>query len=246
MSKNMMENAAENLISNIVETVSDAIQHQTSKPEQNRTSARVKRLFGRQETIHRIFGGGQSADLLLWRNKKISSSVLTGATAIWVLFEWLNYHFLTMFAFALFVIMLVQFGWSNISIVLNRSTTQVPRVAIPQDVFVNVATSLGAQINQFLNYIQDVACERNLRQFLVVTASLWAAAIVGTWCNFLTVIYVGFVCAHTLPVLYEKYEDEIDEFLYKLLGQVQDRYSKVDVSVLGKLSKGNLKSKKDD
>lgn len=24
-----------------------------------------------------------------------------------------------------------------------------------------------------------------------VAASLWAAAIVGTWCNFLTVIYVG-------------------------------------------------------
>ncbi|KAG6526790.1 reticulon-like protein B8 [Zingiber officinale] len=246
MSKNM-ENVAENLIHNIVETVTDTIQHQTSNPEeQNRTSARVKKLFGRQKTIHRIFGGGQSADLLLWRNKKISSSVLTCATAIWVLFEWLNYHFLTFLAFALFVIMLVQFGWSNISVVLNRSTTQVPRVAIPQDVFVNVATSLGAQINQFLNYIQDVACERNLRQFLVVAASLWAAAIVGTWCNFLTVIYVGFVCAHTLPVVYEKYEDEIDEFLYKLLGQVQDRYSKVDVSVLSKLSRGNLKSKKGD
>lgn len=59
MSKNM-EKAAESLINNIVETVTDTIQHPTSKTEElNRTSARVKRLFGRQKTIHRIFGGGQ-------------------------------------------------------------------------------------------------------------------------------------------------------------------------------------------
>lgn len=55
-----MENAAENLINNIVETVSNAIQHQKSNPEeQNKTSVRAKRLFGRQNTIHKIFGGGQ-------------------------------------------------------------------------------------------------------------------------------------------------------------------------------------------
>ncbi|QCD87819.1 Reticulon [Vigna unguiculata] len=31
-----------------------------------------------------------------WRNKKISASVLGGATAAWVLFELLEYHFLTL------------------------------------------------------------------------------------------------------------------------------------------------------
>lgn len=61
-----------------------------------------------------------AADVLLWRNKKISASVLTGATVAWVLFEWLNYHFLTLFCFALVLGMLVQFLWSNASSLLNR------------------------------------------------------------------------------------------------------------------------------
>ncbi|RRT38172.1 hypothetical protein BHM03_00036808 [Ensete ventricosum] len=242
-----MEHAAGNVLNNIMETIADSVQqHKPEFEEQNTASARVRRLFGRQKTIHKILGGGQSADVLLWRNKKISSSVLTSATVIWVLFEWLNYHFLTLIAFALFLGMLVQFAWSTASVVLNRSTSQVPRLVIPDDLFADVAVSLGAQINQFLGFIQDVACERNLKQFIVVVASLWAAAIIGTWCNLLTVVYVGFVCAHTLPILYEKYQDQIDDFLYNLLGQFQNHYSKLDASVLSKLSKGNLRSKKND
>lgn len=59
-------------------------------------------------------------------------------------------------------------------------------------------------------------------------------------------IGAGFVCSQTLPILYEKYEDQIDGFLYNLLGQFQNHYSKLDVSVLSKLSKGNLRSKKND
>ena len=35
-----------------------------------------------------------NADLFLWRNKKISVGVLAGATAIWLLFEVLEYHLL--------------------------------------------------------------------------------------------------------------------------------------------------------
>ncbi|KAG6493887.1 hypothetical protein ZIOFF_048890 [Zingiber officinale] len=107
-----MENAAEN----IVARVSNAIQHQKPNPEeQNKTSVLAKKLFGRQNTFHKIFGGGQcmSHDI---HNLFIYNSC-----------------------------------------------------RYPEGIFVNIATSLGAQINQFLVYVQDVACERNLRQFLVVS-----------------------------------------------------------------------------
>jgi hypothetical protein len=60
-----------------------------------------------------------AADVLLWRNKKISSSVLAVATAIWVFFEWLDYHFLTIISFALVLGMVGQFVWSNFSNMLN-------------------------------------------------------------------------------------------------------------------------------
>lgn len=62
-----------------------------------------------------------AADVLLWRNKKISASVLTSATVIWILFEWLNYNFLTLVSFALIFGMLAQFVLKNASGILNRS-----------------------------------------------------------------------------------------------------------------------------
>ncbi|RZS03356.1 hypothetical protein BHM03_00033532 [Ensete ventricosum] len=56
------------------------------------------RLFSRERPVHQVLGSGRSndrrnslfpflipADVMLWRNKKISAGVLTGGTAIWAL-----------------------------------------------------------------------------------------------------------------------------------------------------------------
>jgi hypothetical protein len=52
--------------------------------------------------------------VLLWRNKKISSSVLAAATAVWVFFKWLGYHFLTIACFVLALGMAAQFALSTV------------------------------------------------------------------------------------------------------------------------------------
>ncbi|XP_072958541.1 reticulon-like protein B8 isoform X2 [Typha angustifolia] len=237
------DNAAEKVFDNIMEAIADSIpkkKEASSSDEQDTVSAQMNRLFGRQKSVHKILGGGKSADVLLWRNKKMSSSILTGATATWVLFEWLNYHFLTLMCFILVIGMLIQFGWSNASGILNWSS-EVPRLQLPDELFVNIAVAIGAQINQFLGLIQDISCGRNLKQFLIVVVSLWAAAVIGSWCNFLTLLYIGFMSAHTLPVFYEKYEDQVDELFYNLIGLIQSQYSKLDKSLLSKIPKGTLK-----
>lgn len=47
-----------------------------------------------------------AADMLLWRNKKVSASVLSSAAAVWILFEWINYNFPTRVSFFLIIGML--------------------------------------------------------------------------------------------------------------------------------------------
>lgn len=239
---------AENLIESLVDTFVDK---QKSVPffehgKSDSPSSQINRLFGRQKPIHHILGGGKSADVLLWRNKKISASVLTSATIVWVLFEWLNYNFLTILCFGLVLVMLGQFLWSNASGMLNSSPSNVPRLVLPEELFVNIATTVGGEVNRGLRFLQDVACGGNLKQFLIVVGSLFAGAVIGSWCNFISVIYIGFVAAHTLPVLYEKYEDEVDNFVSKVLDQMQNRYRNLDTSVLGNISKGKFKGKKHD
>lgn len=54
-----------------------------------------------------------AADLLLWRDKKLSAGVLSGATAIWILFDVLEYHLLTLVCHGLILGLVGLFLWSN-------------------------------------------------------------------------------------------------------------------------------------
>ncbi|PNY11320.1 reticulon-like protein B8 [Trifolium pratense] len=210
----------------------------------NSMTSQFNKLFGREKPVHHILGGGKSADVLLWRNKKISASVLTAATAIWVLFEWLNYNFLSLLFLALVLVLSVQFLWTNASTMFSRKPSKAPRLVLPEDLFANIATAVGTEVNRGLRVLQNVSCGGNLKQFVLAVVGLWAGAVLGSWCNFLTVMYIGFVAAHTLPVLYEKYDDQIDNFVYKVIDQMQTQYKKVDSGLLSKIPKGNIKEKK--
>ncbi|CAL1394204.1 unnamed protein product [Linum trigynum] len=241
---------AEDILTNLVETFGENIPKQKSgsffEEERDKATAQFNKLFGRQKPIHHVLGGGKSADVLLWRNKKISASVLGSATAMWVLFEWLNYHFLTLLCLALVLGMLVQFLWRNVSGLLNQSSSKVPRLVLPEELFVSIGKSVGAEVNRALLLLQNISCGGNLKHFLVAVGSLWVAAVIGSWFNFVTVLYIGFVGAHTLPVLYEKYEDQVDDFVYKVFEQLRGHYSKLDMSLLSKIPKGKHKGKKDE
>ncbi|WVZ61846.1 hypothetical protein U9M48_011656 [Paspalum notatum var. saurae] len=248
------ENAAGNLMSNIMETIAENLPNQKSvrfDDGEGSIADQAKKLFGGQgqqqssscrakKSIHHVLGGGKPADVLLWRNKKISTSVLGVATLVWVFIEWLDYHLLTIASFLLVLGMAVQFAWATFAAMLNGSkASSVPRVELPEELFASVGTAVGAQVNKGLCFLQDVSCGRDLKQFLMVIAAFFAAAVIGSWCNFLTVIYIGFVCAHTLPVLYERYQDQVDDFLYNMLGLLQNQYQKLDKGVLSKVPKGS-------
>ncbi|KAL0405175.1 UNVERIFIED_CONTAM: Reticulon-like protein B8 [Sesamum latifolium] len=240
---------AESLMNNIMDTLSDSVSKHKNvsffeEDKSDSVTTQLNRLFGRQKPVHHILGGGKSADVLLWRNKKISASVLTGATVIWVLFEWLEYNFLTFLCFALVMGLIAQFVWKNASGILNSSPSKVPRLVLPEDVFVNAGKLIGSEVNRGLSFLQNVACEGNIKQFLAVVGSLLAAAIIGSWCNFLTMLYIGFVAAHTLPILYERYEDQVDGFVYNVLDQLQHNYRKLDKGVLSRIPKASFRGKK--
>ncbi|KAK4278916.1 hypothetical protein QN277_016691 [Acacia crassicarpa] len=213
--------SAENLLNNFMDTLAEKWKPVFEGESSNSLNTQFRRLFGRQKPVHHLLGGGKSADILLWRDKKISASVLTSATSIW-------------------------FIWSNASGYSSSMPTEVPRLALPEDFFVNIATTAGAEVNRGLRFLQDVSCGGNLKQFLVVVGSLMAAAMIGGWCNFITVIYIGFVAAHTLPVLYEKHEDEVDNFVYKVLDEMKNRFGGLDAGLLSRISKSKLKGKKHD
>lgn len=53
-----------------------------------------------------------------------------------------------------------------------------------------------------------------------------------------------FVLLHTVPFLYEKYEDRVDPFAEKAIAEFKKQYAVFDEKVLRQIPKGPLKAKK--
>ncbi|XP_015961873.1 reticulon-like protein B3 [Arachis duranensis] len=208
--------------------------------------ARVFRLFGREKPLHSVFGAGKPADVLLWRNKKISAGLLGGATAVWVLFELLECHLLTLVCHISILVLAILFLWSNVHTFIHKAPPRIPQGHLPEEPFLQVVSALRIEINRGLTSLRDIASGRDLKKFLVVIAGLWILSIVGSWGNFLTLFYITFVLLHTVPVLYEKYEDKIDPFAEKATIEIKKQYSVFDAKVLSKIPRGPFKGKKLD
>ena len=54
----------------------------------------------------------------------------------------------------------------------------------------------------------------------------------------------AFILLHTVPVLYEKYEDQVDSFGEKAMIDIKKQYAVFDAKVLSKIPRGPLKDKK--
>ncbi|XP_058223727.1 reticulon-like protein B2 [Rhododendron vialii] len=202
------------------------------------------RLFGRETPLHKVLGGGKPADVFLWRDKKISAGVLGGATAIWVLFDVLEYHFLTLVCHALILGLAMLFLWSNASTFINKSPPRIPEVHIPEEPVLEFASALRIEINRAFGILRETASGKDLKMFLSVIAGLWFLSIVGSCCSFLTLFYIAFFLLHTVPVLYEKYEDQVDAFSEKATMEIKKQYAVFDEKVLSKIPRGRFKDKK--
>lgn len=206
--------------------------------------AKIYRLFGREKPVHKVFGGGKPADIFLWRDKKVSAGVLGFATAIWVFFELLEYHLLTLVCHLLILGLAISFLMSNASTFIKKSPLHIPEVVIPEDIVLGVASALRVEINTALAHLRDIASGKDLKMFLGVIAGLWVFSILGNLCNFLTLFYISFVLLHTVPVAYEKYEDQVDAFAEKAEAEIKKQYAVFNEKVLSKIPKGPLKDKK--
>ncbi|XP_042505321.1 reticulon-like protein B2 [Macadamia integrifolia] len=221
---------------------SDSEEEKSSSPSEIKSA--VFRLFGRQKPVHKVLGGGKPADVFLWRNKKISASVLGGATAMWVFFELLEYHLLTLVCHCLILSLAILFVWSNATTFINKSPPHIPTVSIPEEPIIQFAAALRFEINRALAVLREIASGKDLKKFLAVIAGLWVLSIVGSCFNFLTLFYIAFVVLHTVPVLYEKYEDQVDSFAEKAMVEIKKQYVVFDAKVLSKIPRGPLKDKK--
>eukprot|EP00249_Psilotum_nudum_P009475 c21958_g1_i4 orf=167-901(+) len=242
----MSENSEPSFVENIVNSVTEKIQElpaSSQATEEPPVPARY-RLFNRQRSLHEIFGGGKSADVLLWRRKYLTGGLLFGATLVWVLFEKSGYTLLTVVANVLLILVVVLFVWSNAAVFLHRSPPPIPELELSEDMVTSFASVLREEINKALAVSHDIALGKDFRLFLKVAAVLWGLSVVGGWFHFLTLIYLCIVLAHTLPAIYDTYEDHIDNYAKVALEHANKQYRKLDATCFSRFTRVPMKEKK--
>ncbi|GJW02004.1 putative RNA-directed DNA polymerase, partial [Tanacetum coccineum] len=106
------------------------------------------------------------ADIFIWKDKKVTAGVLGFATLIWVLFELVEYHLLTLVCHTLIAALDVLFLWSNAASFINKSPPKFPEVALSEDIALGVANALRVEVNKAFEVLRCIAFGKDLKKFL--------------------------------------------------------------------------------
>jgi hypothetical protein len=169
---------------------------------------------------------------------------LVGATIGYILFEWSGYTLLSLLSNVLLFLVVILFLWSNAAALLNRNPPPLPELSLSEETVLSVASTLRVELNKILAVAHDVALGKDFKLFIKVVVGLWIVSLVGGWFSFLTLLYIGVVLSHTFPILYEKYEDEIDKYAKVAGDHAHTQYKKFDSTVLSKIPRAPPKDKK--
>ncbi|RXH99906.1 hypothetical protein DVH24_021708 [Malus domestica] len=184
------------------------------------------------------------ADVLLWKKWSGGVLLLTSTTASWLLFERAGYNLLSFVANVLLLLVVILFLWAKSASLLNRPLPPLPDMEISEANVVKAADALHAGINRGLSIARDIAIGRNWKLFLQVAFCLWLASYIGSFFNFLTLVYIGVLLSLSVPMLYDKYQDHIDDKLHVANRVIQAQYRKIDGSILKKIPLRSNKEKK--
>lgn len=203
----------------------------------------MARPYHRHKSIHRLLGGGKAADVLLWKDRNLSAGVLAGATLIWFLFDVVEYNIVPLLCQIAIFTMLVIFIASNAAPLFDIDPPRIPQVVISEHTFREMALTIRYKLTNAVSLLYDIACGKDLKKFLLVVGSLLVLSVIGGSCSFTSLLYLGFLCALTLPVLYQRYEPEVDHLVARGGEDIKKFYEKIDANLLNKIPRGPVKTK---
>ncbi|KAL8229961.1 hypothetical protein R6Q57_014861 [Mikania cordata] len=208
--------------------------------EFNNRDSLGRKMFGRERSLHATFGGGPVANILLWRNKSLSASILLGFTMIWYLFEIVEYTFVSLVCHVLILAMLMVFITYTASKFTDWDLPDIHEMTIQESVF----RWLYRKLNYMLLRFYAISSGENLIEFFAVILALWMTSVIGNYFSSLNLLFFSVICLGTLPALYEEYENEVDHLIRKGRKDATKMLKKFDAEVLKKIPKGNVKEKK--
>ncbi|KAL9244942.1 hypothetical protein vseg_018656 [Gypsophila vaccaria] len=198
----------------------------------------------RRISVHQFLGDGSVADVLLWRKWGGSALLLVTSTSLWFLFERVGHNPLSFVSSVLLLLVIVLFFWAKSASLLNRPLPPIPDLEVSEQSIEQAAAVIRVWVNRALSIAHEIAVCGNLRVLVQVAALLWLVSFVGGLFSFVTFVYIGILLALSVPVLYEKYQNQIDDKLHVAFRVAESGYRKLDQVVLSKIPVSLYKKKK--
>ncbi|XP_071698032.1 reticulon-like protein B11 [Rutidosis leptorrhynchoides] len=168
--------------------------------------------FGRI-SVYDALGGGAVADILLWKNSYGSGVFLVVSTILWFLFERGGYNILAFVANNLLLLVVILFFWAKSASLLNRPLPPIPELDISEESVLIAAEEMQVWINHVFSIAHKIAVEGNVKASLAVVSTLWLISYIGSFFNFLTLIYIAILASLSVPFLYDMFQTQVDEKL---------------------------------
>ncbi|CAI5515535.1 unnamed protein product [Closterium sp. Naga37s-1] len=219
--------------------MADSLSAETAVPAAS--SPLKERPFGRTKSVRELLGGGKAADVLLWKDWKASAGILVSVAGLWIVFERSGFTLLTILADVLMILISLVFAWAQVSSLLNKPGPPFPALRLSEDAVRSTALRLRDHANRALLLAHDVALGKDYMLLVKVLSGLYFVSVVGGWFHFLTLVFIGMLAAFTVPVLYDRYEDQVDEHLGQALAQIKQVKGVVEDKLVGLLNKQKQK-----
>ncbi|XP_047154767.1 reticulon-like protein B1 [Vigna umbellata] len=198
-------------------------------------STAKNRFFGRKIPLRVTLGSGLIADIILWRNKKISLSVLVGVTFIWLFFKRMDYTVISFICDSLILLVAMLFLRSLLtSFIRILPPLELSSFLLPKGLLVSTAISVTRILNNLLMTFGVIASGQDLKKFLLVTGTLGAISFLDYRYPAATLIYIASVILLIVPVVYEKHGDIIDILAERVLFEFNNLYENLMMKIFGK------------
>ncbi|KAL1328477.1 hypothetical protein HN51_038322 [Arachis hypogaea] len=218
--------------------------HNTSSDSDNEIITTQTKIFPHGKSIHEVLGGGKVADVLLWKDRNVSAAILVGITAIWFLFEVVEYNFVTLISHISITTMLVLYIWSTVADIFKWNGPKIPETILKDSFFEDLAFNLQRRFYQLLQVLFHISCGTDLPRFLLIIISLYILSEIGNYFSFINLLYIGSICIQTLPIVYDRYEEEIRNLAEHILIDIRRKYRRFQKTYLNKIPRGPVKEKK--
>ncbi|KAL1328476.1 hypothetical protein AAHE18_13G375800 [Arachis hypogaea] len=136
--------------------------HNTSSDSDNEIITTQTKIFPHGKSIHEVLGGGKVADVLLWKDRNVSAAILVGITAIWFLFEVVEYNFVTLISHISITTMLVLYIWSTVADIFKWNGPKIPETILKDSFFEDLAFNLQRRFYQLLQVLFHISCGTDL------------------------------------------------------------------------------------